>query len=336
LIERGENYAYALNLLLGLVTSTVGVRLTRRTLQAAYDGLPWEEREIASQYLFAHVDQARALSQQFEAMHRDYAALVSRVPIFATMSREEIELLLGRLRLERHPAGKRIIRQGTKGDRFYIVRQGHVEVTQRDAAGVTRVVNQLDCGDYFGEVALLRDAPRNATCRASVPTETLALSREDFDELVRSRFAIQGKLDRSLARAELLRRLPIFAELDGLQIQEVAAQLDEEHLAAGTVLIRQGEVGETFYLIEKGRVQVFVTEDGQERLVTERGPGEYVGEIALLLEVPRTASVRTVTATELLTLSRQDFDRLVQRELHVSEALERETSRRLSDLAQLG
>ncbi|MGD8475407.1 MAG: M50 family metallopeptidase, partial [Anaerolineae bacterium] len=108
LIERGENYAYALNLLLGLVTSTVGVRLTRRTLQAAYDGLPWEEREIASQYLFAHVDQARALSQQFEAMHRDYAALVSRVPIFATMSREEIELLLGRLRLERHPAGKRI------------------------------------------------------------------------------------------------------------------------------------------------------------------------------------------------------------------------------------
>ena len=121
--------------------------------------------------------------------------------------------------MERHPAGKRIIRQGDRGDRFYIVRQGHVEVTQRDAVGVPRVVNQLDRGAYFGEVALLHDAPRNASCRATVPTETLALSREDFDGLVRSRFAIRGKLDRMLARAELLRRLPLFSELDGLQIQ---------------------------------------------------------------------------------------------------------------------
>jgi len=335
LIEQGETYAAALNLLLGLVTSTIGVRLTRRTLQGAYDDLPWEEREIASQYLFAHVDLARALSHEFEAMHRDYAALVSRVPIFATMSHDEIELLLGRLRLERHPAGKRIIRQGEKGDRFYIVRQGHVEVTQRDAVGITRVVNQLDRGDYFGEVALLHDAPRNATCRAVVPTKTLALSRNDFDELVRSRFVTRGKLDRTLARAELLRRLPLFAELDGLQIHQVAAQLHKEHLAAGTVFIRQGEIGETFHVIEKGRVQVFVTEDGHERVVVERGPGEYVGEIALLLEVPRTASVRALTSTELLTLSRQDFDRLVQTELHVSRRLEQETSRRMSDLARL-
>ena len=335
LVERGEVYAAALSLLLDLVVRTLGTRLMLRTLQGAYDALPWEEREIAGQYLYLHVDQARALSKEFEAIHRDYAALVSRVPLFATMDAREVELLLARLQLERHPAGKRIIRQGDRGDRFYIVRQGHVEVTQRDAVGVPRVVNQLDRGAYFGEVALLHDAPRNATCRATVPTETLALSREDFDGLVRSRFAIRGKLDRMLARAELLRRLPLFSELDGLQIQEVAAQLQEEHVAAGTILIRQGEVGETFYLIERGRVQVFVTESGRELVVAERGPGEYVGEIALLLEVPRTASARALTPVELLTLSRKDFDRLVQTELYVSRTLERETSRRMSDLARL-
>ena len=155
LIERGEQYALALVLFLDLVAGEIGERGTVRALQRAYDGLPWEEREIAGQYLFVHVDRARALSREFEALHRDYAALVCRVPLFATMSREEIELLVARLRLERHPAGRRIIRQGERGDRFYIVRQGHVEVTQRDAAGVTSVVNQLDRGDYFGEVALL-------------------------------------------------------------------------------------------------------------------------------------------------------------------------------------
>ena len=335
LVERGEIYAAALSLLLDSVTRTLGTRLMLRTLQAAYDALPWEEREIAGQYLYVHVDQARALSREFEAIHRDYAALVSRVPLFATMDAQEIELLLACLQLERHPAGKRIIRQGDGGDRFYIVRQGHVEVTQRDAAGVTRVVNQLDRGAYFGEVALLHDAPRNATCRATVPTETLALSREDFDRLVRGRFAMRGKLDRLLARAELLRRLPLFSELDGLQIQEVAAQLQEEHLAAGTTFIRQGEAGETFYLIEQGRVQVFVAENGRELVVAERGPSEYIGEIALLLEVPRTASARALTPLDLLTLRRKDFERLVQAELYVSRRLEQETSRRMSDLARL-
>jgi putative peptide zinc metalloprotease protein len=335
LIERGETYAAAANLLLDLVTRAMGARLTLRALQGAYDHLPWEEREIAGQYLFLHVDQARALSREFAAIHRDYATLICRVPLFATMSDEETDLLLARLRLERHPAGRRIIRQGDKGDRFYIVRQGHVEVTQRDVAGVTRVVNQLDRGDYFGELALLHDAPRNATCRATVPTETLALSRQDFDRLVRSRLTIRGKLNRSLARAELLRQLPLFSELDGLQIQQVAAQLEEEHLEAGTVFIRQGEIGEKFYVIEGGRVEVFVTENREERVVAERGPGEYVGEIALLLEVPRTASVRTLVPTRLLALSRQDFDRLVQTQLEVSQRLERETSRRMIDLDRL-
>jgi putative peptide zinc metalloprotease protein len=335
LIERGKTYAAALNLLLGLVTKAIGERLTLQALQGAYDHLPWEEREIASQYLFIHVDQARALSQEFQAIHRDFAALVNRVPLFATMSAEELELLVARFRLERHAAGRRIIRQGEKGDRFHIVRQGHVEVTQRDAAGVTRVVNQLDRGDYFGEVALLHDAPRNATCQAMVPSETLSLSRPDFDKLVRSRFAVQGKLSRSLALAELLRGLPLFSELGGLQIQQVAARLQEVHLHTGAVFVRQGEVGELFYVIESGRVQVFVTEDGQERVVAERGPGEYIGEIALLLEVPRTASLRTLAPTRLQTLSRQDFEELVHTQLDVSQRLEQETSRRMIDLARL-
>jgi cAMP-dependent protein kinase regulator len=254
------------------------------------------------------------------------------MPLFATMSEEELALLVGRLKSERWAAGRTIVRQGDVGDRFYIVRQGHVEVTQRDEAGVVRVVNQLDRGDCFGEVSLLRDAPRNATCRTTVPTETLSLARHEFDRLVRDRFALRQKLDRSLARAELLRRLPLFAELDGLQIQRLATLLREEDLEAGVIFIQQGTVGETFYVIESGRVEVVVAADGEERLVAERGAGEYVGEIALLLEVPRTASVRTLAPTRLLVLEKADFDRLVGEHLFVSRGLEQESSRRMLDL----
>jgi CRP-like cAMP-binding protein len=332
LIERGEQYALALALFLDLVAQEIGERGTVRALQRAYDGLPWEEREIGAQYLYRHVKRAGALSQAFQATRRDYRGLLRRMPLFATMSDQEIDLLLARLKSERHPAGRTIIRQGDVGDRFYIVRRGHVEVTQRDDRGVTEIVNQLDRGDYFGEVALLRDAPRNATCRATIPTETLSLARHDFDRLVRERFALRDKVDRSLARAELLRRLPLFAELDGLQIQHVAAQLQEEELEPGAVFIRQGELGHTFYVIESGRVEVFVTSEGGERAIVQRGPGEYVGEIALLLEVPRTASVRTLEPTSLLVLQKGDFDRLVGEHLFISRGLEQQSSRRMIDL----
>ncbi|MBM4466209.1 MAG: cyclic nucleotide-binding domain-containing protein [Chloroflexi bacterium] len=332
LIERGEIYAATLTLLLDMVAQEVGEKLTVRALQRAYDGLPWEEREVGAQYLFRDVKRAEALSREFQAAQQDHRGLLRRMPLFATMDEAEIELLLSRLRVEHYSPGQVIIRQGERGDRFYIIRRGHVEVTQRDERGVSEVVNQLDRGDYFGELALLRDAPRNATCRATIPTEVLSLSRQDFDRLVKARFALREKVDRSIAQADLLRRMPLFAELDALQIQLIVAQLREETYEPGAIIIRQGEIGETFYVIESGRVQVSVAQDGEERVVAERGPGEYVGEIALLLKVPRTATVRALTPTRMLTLHKDDFDQLVVKRLYVSRGLERETSRRMIDL----
>ena len=83
------------------------------------------------------------------------------------------------------------------------------------------------------------------------------------------------------------------------------------------------------------RVQAFVTQDGEEKVIAERGPGEYLGEIALLLEVPRTATITALSPVRLLTLHKSDFDRLVVKHLYVSRSLERETSRRMIDLRRV-
>jgi cAMP-dependent protein kinase regulator len=335
LIEQGESYAAALSLLLDLTARELGEKLTTRALRQAYDALPWEEREIGAQYLFPEVKRAETLSKQFEAARRDYGGLLRRMPIFATMDETEIGLLMSGLKREHFRPGQVIIRQGDPGDKFYIVAQGHVEVTIRDNRGVTEVVSQLERGDYLGELALLRDAPRSATCRALVPTDVLSLHREDFSLLVKARFALREKVDRSIAWTELLRRMPLFAELDAQQVQLIAAQLREETYEPGAMIIRQGEIGETFYVIESGRVQISVDQDGEEKVVAERGPGEYVGEIALLLEMPRTATVKALTETHILTLHKGDFDRLVVSHLYVSHGLERETSRRMIDLERV-
>jgi putative peptide zinc metalloprotease protein len=335
LYRRGEVYGTALTLLLDLMANHVGEKLAVRALQRGYDGLSWDQREVAAQALFPHVRWAAAVSRAFEATRRDYQALLRRMPLFATAEDEELDLVCASLRAERFAPGRTIIRQGERGDRFYIVQRGHVEVLQRDGRGVTEVVERLERGDYFGEVALLNDAPRNATCRATVPTELLSLSRADFERLVMMRFGLRGGVDRSIARVELLRQVPLFAGLDTRQIQTLAARMREERYEPGDVLIRQGDEGETFYVVESGCIETWVSQNGAERLVAERGPGEYVGEIALLMRVPRTATVRASTALQVLALDREEFDQLVASHLFVSRGLETEASRRMLHLREV-
>ena len=101
--------------------------------------------------------------------------LLRAIPIFAPLPGTTIEHLAARLAPLRFDPGTEIIRQGDPGDRFYLVAEGDVEVT---ADG--KPVSTLHAGEYFGEIALLRDVPRTATVKAKTPVVLYALEREDF------------------------------------------------------------------------------------------------------------------------------------------------------------
>ena len=332
LAQRAEIYTAALNLFLDLAVARVGEKQLSQALGRAYDNLPWDEREIAADYLFPRVPRASVIGRQFQIMHQDHSALLRRVPLFADMDETEIDLLCSVLVLERYGPGRAIVREGEHGDKFYVIKQGHVEATQRDPRGIARVVGQLDPGSYLGELALLNDAPRAATCTATIPTEVLALRRADFERLVKRGLTLRTKVDRSLQRLALLRAVPLFAELDAQRMQLIAVYLREESYEPGAVIMRQGEPGDIFYVIQAGRVEVVVARGGAETVVDRFGPGEYVGEIALLQDVPRTATVRALTELRLLALDRKDFKRLIAADLTLSRGLERQAGRRLSGM----
>jgi MFS family permease len=98
--------------------------------------------------------------------------LVERVPMFAPLSIAMKERLAARLTPLSVPAGEVVIRAGEAGDRFYIVEEGELSVSA--------ATSTLGAGDYFGEIALLRDVPRTATVTALVETRLVALQRDDF------------------------------------------------------------------------------------------------------------------------------------------------------------
>jgi MFS family permease len=115
-----------------------------------------------------------------------------------------------------------------------------------------------------------------------------------------------GRLDAATPPApglDLLRRSPIFGVLPPPELEALARCLGAEEAEPGEVIIRQGQLGDRYYLIEDGRVEVLV--DGLPR--PSRGPGESFGEIALVRNVPRSATVRAASPVRLLWLSRDDF-----------------------------
>jgi MFS family permease len=114
------------------------------------------------------------------------------------------------------------------------------------------------------------------------------------------------RIDREPAdprRIELLQGIPMFSPLSPPVLEQLAAGLAPVSASAGEEIIRVGDHGDRFYVVSSGEVEVFV--DG--RPPKREGEGTYFGEIALLRDVPRTATVRAATDVELYALDRDDF-----------------------------
>src|SRR5262249_55816731 len=125
---------------------------------------------------------------------------------------------------------------------------------------------------------------------------------------------------------DLLRRIPIFAPLGPARIEELARLLVPIEVGAGTEIFQQGVMGDRFYVIDRGEVEVSV--DGAP--VRRQGPGEYFGEIALLHDVPRTATVATATDVRLYELDRDEFIGAVTGHAASKEAAETVAGARLA------
>ena len=104
-------------------------------------------------------------------------------------------------------------------------------------------------------------------------------------------------------KTEILAHLPLFAKLDPRSLEAVATLAKIASMSAGTVLMEQGEPARAFYVIVTGEAEVI----GDGALVRTVGPGGSFGEIALVQDVPRTATIRAHTDLDVYELARDDF-----------------------------
>jgi CRP/FNR family transcriptional regulator, cyclic AMP receptor protein len=123
-------------------------------------------------------------------------------------------------------------------------------------------------------------------------------------------------------KADALRRCPFFADLSRNELIELAKASEDMEVEEGKVLTREGESGREFFVIVEG--EVAVTKDGNE--IRRMGPGDFFGEIALIEDTPRTATVTATAPLRFFVLTRQSFRSLLahqpELEQKVNQALE--------------
>ena len=128
---------------------------------------------------------------------------------------------------------------------------------------------------------------------------------------------------------QALKRVPLFEDLSKKELTELARVSEDLEVEAGRELTREGETGQEFFVIVEGEIDVTIK--GKRR--ASRGEGEFVGEIALLENIPRTATVTAKTPLRLFVLTRQDFRRLVDQNPSVEQKVMRALARRVVDLS---
>jgi CRP-like cAMP-binding protein len=241
------------------------------------------------------------------------AQMIDVLPMFEDVPEDVLSELAGRVRLRSFSAGQPVVRQGERADAFYLVRKGVLRVVEEDPATgeEIRTLRSLGRGESFGEVGLAEASPRTATVRAANNVDVFEIDKGTFGELLAGVLRAPTFAPTMQAVADL-RKMAAFSHLETDELVELVQLGEWVNLAPSETIVEQGEEGHDFFAISSGQVEV--AQDG--RPLRTMGPGAHFGEIALLLDVPRTATVRAVTPVRAFRLGREGFDRLIRDSFH--------------------
>jgi len=204
----------------------------------------------------------------------------------------------------------KVISQGDAGDYFYIVENGHFDIyihssgsVQPGPDGLGNKVATTGPGGSFGELALMYNAPRAATVISTEPKSTLwALDRITF-----RRILMDSAFQRRRMYEAFLEEVPLLSSLKPYERSKIADALDTIKYPANSTIINEGDPGDAFYLLESGEAEAF--KNGTS--VKNYSRGDYFGELALLDDKPRAASIVTKTEVKVARLGRDGFKRLL-------------------------
>lgn len=223
--------------------------------------------------------------------------------LFSSLEKKDLEIVVKAMIEQKFDEKQRIITEGEDGNHLYVIESGS-PVCLKKIDGEEKVVKECKPGDVFGELALLYNAPRAASVEATDACTAWQLDRETFNHIVQS-----SNTKSRQTHDGFLQHVSLFQKMDNYERSQICDALKAENYKKDDFVVKENEQGHTFYIIEEGTLQA---EKGEGNVVLSYASGDYFGELALLKNQPRAASVRvTSPEAKVLSLDRQAFVNLL-------------------------
>ena len=223
-------------------------------------------------------------------------SILCNVPFFAQFTDDHQRQLFAQLEVQMFQDGDLIVEQGTIGDRMYVIIEGEVAVWKQLADGSTEDITHIYTRDFFGELALLYGKKRVANVSAVGKTTVMYLTKDSFDQFEEIRMFL------------FVSKVPLLKKLDKDTQLKVVRVLEPVTFEPGVDIVRQGDIGDAFYMITKGAAEVIENGERTVRLYD----GHTFGQMALLANKPRLATVRTTEPLTALRLNAANFKKLLK------------------------
>ena len=231
--------------------------------------------------------------------------------LFGKLSDTDKSNIADSMSCEPYDKGEKVVTQGEVGDKCYVIEKGTLSITVKSDEDGAKTkgakVGTVGAGDTFGELALLFDSPRAASITCQTTVTLWAVTRQIFREIV-----AKTATTTLSARCNFLQSVPAFLSLDPVKIAKLGSALVEETFQPGDFIINQGEIGDKFYVLEDGDCEVVLAvEENDPVRVSTLQVGDWFGEMALLNNAPRVASVRAINVVKALSLTTQQWHTLL-------------------------
>lgn len=237
-----------------------------------------------------------------EAQTANLKRILSSSFLFSALEDKDMGVIVLAMKDESYEPGARILTEGDDGDFLFVIEDGSPECKKK-IEGEDKVVKTCTPGDVFGELALLYNCPRAASVEAKDKCLCWKLDRETFNHIVKD-----SATKRTREYNGFLEHVSLFISMDTYERSQLCDALVPEPYNRGDIIVNQDEPGNKFYILAEGTL-VAKKNDAQ---VMEYAVGDYFGELALLKNQPRAASVHVTSDTaKVLSLDRKSFNKML-------------------------
>jgi CRP-like cAMP-binding protein len=229
---------------------------------------------------------------------------IQNSPLISSLSQEWLDTIYSLGKIDAVDIGQVILKEGEPGKDFYIVIDGALSIIQGN-----HKLLRLGTGDFFGELPILEDKLCTVTVKATTKGRLMVIPRAVFLQMARNTTIGKRLLKLHQMRPALL-QCGWVKELPLQIIDRLAEKVSRRIFKLGERITLEGEKGDEIFYIERGQASVFMTLNDQVEKIQSIAKNQFFGEIAVLGDGIRTATVIVEEDTSLLVLRRIDFERL--------------------------